>query len=117
MSMKIYRELDNLPQFERSIITIGSFDGVHQGHKRIIEQLHQLKEIYDGTSVVITFHPHPRQVIYPKDHSLRLLTTLEEKIDLFKKLKIDHLVIVSFSIEFSQWTPREYIENFLIKRF
>jgi len=77
---------------------------------------HLAKEI-DGESVIITFDPHPRKIIYPKDDSLQLLTTLEEKIDLCESFGVDNLVIVPFSIEFSQQLPREYVEKFLIGAF
>ena len=115
--MKIYRELDNLPQFNNAVVTIGSFDGLHTGHGKIIDHLKLLAKECVGESVVITFHPHPRQIIYPNDQSMKLLNTIEEKIMLFRNTGIDHLVIAPFSIEFSQISAQEYIEDFLLKNF
>lgn len=115
--MNIFRSLEEIPIIERAVITIGSFDGVHRGHQKIISRINQLAREIDGSSVMITFDPHPRSVIYPKDDSLSLLNTLDEKIALLAQYGIDNLIIIPFSIEFSQLLPREYIENFLLKYF
>lgn len=113
--MKVYRSVEDLPKFKNAVITIGSFDGVHLGHQKILHRITQLAREIDGESVVVTFNPHPRQIIYPKDLDLSLLTSLEERIDLIGQNKIDHLLIVPFTVEFSQQAAREYIEKFIIK--
>jgi riboflavin kinase/FMN adenylyltransferase len=115
--MKVYRDLDTLPKFNNAVLTIGSFDGVHSGHQKIIERVVQTAKEKKGESILITFHPHPRQVIYPKDRSLKLLNTLDEKLALLEKFGIQNVVIVSFSVEFSQISPIEYIETFLVDKF
>jgi len=115
--MNISLNLDDLPSFSRTVITIGAFDGVHGGHRKILKRVQQLAKEHDAESVVITFHPHPREVIYPKDTSLKLLTSLDEKFPHFEEIGIDHVVVVPFTIEFSQMIPREYVENFLIQKF
>jgi riboflavin kinase/FMN adenylyltransferase len=115
--MKIFRDIKDLPSFKNAVITIGSFDGVHRGHQKIIKRINHLAKEIDGESVIITFYPHPRKIIYPKDNSLELLTSLEEKIALCRNYGVDNMVIVPFSIEFSQQNPREYIEKFLIGLF
>ncbi len=115
--MNVYRDLKDLPTFERTVITIGSFDGLHAGHQKILKQLKQIARSNGVESIVITFDPHPRHIIYPKDDSLRLLTTLDEKIELFRKSGIDNLVLVPFTIEFSQMSAEEYVQNFLIEHF
>ncbi|TVR86261.1 MAG: bifunctional riboflavin kinase/FAD synthetase [Saprospirales bacterium] len=115
--MKVYRDIDHLPEFRKSVVTIGSFDGVHLGHKKILDRVKDYARQYKAPSIVVTFDPHPRQVIYPGDKSLELITSLREKVILFEKTGIDHLVIVPFTVEFAQLIPQEYIENFLIKRF
>ena len=115
--MRIFRDINALPDFKNAVITIGSFDGLHRGHQKIIKRINHLAKEINGESIIITFDPHPRKIIYPKDNSLELLTTLDEKIDLCKKFNVDNLVIVPFSIEFSQQPPREYIEKFLINTF
>lgn len=99
------------------MITIGSFDGVHCGHQKIIQQVNHLARSIDGESVVITFHPHPRQVIYPKDNTLQLITLTEEKVRLLEQFQVDHVVVVPFTIEFSQQNADEYIQKFLIEKF
>lgn len=115
--MQVHQKLNNLPAFTKSVLTIGSFDGVHIGHQKIIKRIKALATEIQGESVIITFHPHPRQVIYPNDKSLQLLTSLDEKLALFEKFGVDHVVVVPFSIEFSQQHPDEYIEKFLYDKF
>ena len=115
--MKVFNDLNNLPDFNNAVITIGSFDGVHQGHQKILEQVNHLADSVNGESIVITFHPHPRQVVYPKDNSLKLLNTIEEKVLMMEHFRVDNLVVVPFTIEFSQINADEYIEKFLIEKF
>ncbi len=115
--MKIHRSLGNLPNFRNSVITFGTFDGVHLGHQKIIRQIISVAKETKGESIVVTFDPHPRSIVYPKDKSLKLLTTLNEKINLFKKTGLDHLVILPFTVEFSQIPAREYVDRFIIKNF
>ncbi len=115
--MKVHQALDQLPKFRNAVITIGSFDGVHCGHQKIIQKVKQLAQRVDGESILITFHPHPRQVIYPRDTSLKLITTIDEKVRLFEHFGVDHVVIVPFTIEFSQQSADEYIQKFLLDKF
>ncbi len=115
--MKVYYNLDELPKFENTVITIGSFDGVHSGHQKILERVSQLAQSIDSQSVVITFHPHPRLIINPHDPSVKLLTTTEEKVNLLEKYGIDNVVIVPFNKEFAEQSPDNYIQNFLVKYF
>jgi len=115
--MKVYRGLDNLPPFDGPVITIGSFDGVHYGHQKLIERIRSEADSMGKETIVITFDPHPRQVVYPKDKTLQLINTTPERIALFENFGIDHLVIVPFTVEFSQQPADEYIENFLVKKF
>lgn len=115
--MKVFKNLASLPNFKNAVITIGSFDGVHSGHQKIIERVKQLAQSIDGESVLITFHPHPRLIIYPKDNSLKLITTIEEKVQRFEQYGIDNVIILPFTIEFSQLSADEYIQNFLVKQF
>lgn len=115
--MKIHRDLHHLPKFRNAVITIGSFDGVHRGHQKLVERVRGLAREAEGESVVVTFHPHPRQVVYPKDDTLKLLSTVEEKIALLERYGVDHVVIVPFTVEFSQQSADEYIEKFLVEKF
>lgn len=115
--MKVFKSLDQLPEFKNAVITIGSFDGVHQGHREIIKRLNTLAQKVNGESIVITFHPHPRLIVYPQDKSLQLITSIDEKVELFKHSGIDNLVIAPFTVAFSQLGADEYIEKFLVNRF
>jgi len=114
--MQVHYHLENLPLFTNAAVTIGTFDGVHTGHQKIIAALKEEAQKINGESVVITFHPHPRKIVNP-DNRLQLINTLEEKIELLEKTGIDHLVIVPFSEHFSSQSADEYIENFLIEKF
>ena len=115
--MNIFKGLSALPEFRNSVITIGSYDGVHQGHLKILKHIQQLAEANDGVDVVITFHPHPREIVYPKDADLQILTSLDEKLEYFRRAGVSNVVVVPFTIEFSQQSAQEYIEKFLVSRF
>lgn len=115
--MNIYKNIKELPTFKNAVITIGSFDGVHSGHQKILVRVKNLAEEIDGESVVITFYPHPRNIIDSADQEINVLNTLDEKINLLEKIGIKNMVVVPFSFEFSQQAPREYIENFIIACF
>lgn len=117
--MKVHRDINRLPQFSNAAITIGTFDGVHSGHRQIIHQLKKEASVNEGESVIITFDPHPRMILNLKKNqpSIRLLTTLSEKIELLNKQGIDHLVIVPFTLDFSNQPAEEYISEFLVARF
>lgn len=115
--MNIFRNIKELPEFKNAVVTIGSFDGVHSGHQKILARVKSLAEELDGESVVITFYPHPRQIVDPSGQELSILNTLDEKLDLLKKFGIKNVVVIPFSFEFSRQAPREYIENFIIACF
>lgn len=115
--MEVHTEISVLPSFRNTVVTIGTFDGVHLGHRRIIDQLKQEAKNIKGETVIITFHPHPRKIVGTDQPTIHLINTLEEKKDLLKKLNIDHFVIVPFTEEFSRQSASEYVEDFLIKYF
>jgi riboflavin kinase/FMN adenylyltransferase len=115
--MQIHHNTDQLPVFRRAVVTIGTFDGVHTGHARILHQLREEAARTGGETVIITFFPHPRKVVRGGSHDVRLINTLREKIGLLSWQKIDHLVIVPFTEAFSQLTAQEYIEAFLLAKF
>lgn len=115
--MQIHRDINNLPQFRNAVITIGTFDGVHLGHKQIIDNLKSEAVKAGGESVIITFHPHPRKVVSSVITGVRLINTLPERIELLEKTGIDHLVIVPFTDYFASQEAEEYISDFLVARF
>ena len=115
--MQVYRDIDNLPLFHNAVVTIGTFDGVHVGHRQIINKLKVEAIKVNGESVIITFHPHPRKVISSAILGVRLINTLEEKIEVLAGLGIDHLVIVPFTDAFANQPAEEYIRDFLFEKF
>lgn len=114
--MQVHRDLKKLPAFRNAVITIGTFDGVHTGHQHILQQLQEAAHACNGETVIITFDPHPREVL-AGDKTVRLLTTLEEKIELLAHWGIHHLVVVPFTREFSELSATAYLEDFLISTF
>lgn len=115
--MQVHRDIDNLPKFTNAVITIGTFDGVHLGHRQIINKLKEEAKKVNGETVIITFHPHPKKVISSAILGIRLINTLEEKIEVFSGLGIDHLVIVPFTDAFANQPAEEYVRNFIYERF
>jgi riboflavin kinase/FMN adenylyltransferase len=113
--MRVFKNLEDLPKFKNAIITIGTFDGVHKGHQKLLERLKDLAASENGESILITFHPHPRFVLQPGNKDLKLLNTLEEKIAILEYYGLDNLIVAPFSKEFSQMPALSYIENFLVK--
>ena len=107
--MLVHRDLSHLPHFRNAVVTIGTFDGVHSGHRKIIEQLKREAEKVDGETIIITFHPHPRRIVHEGQSAVPILTTLPEKIALLQSLHIDHLVVIPFDAAFSNQTAEEYI--------
>lgn len=115
--MKVHFDTDNLPEFRNAVITIGTFDGVHMGHRQIIDKLKSEAKANDGETVIITFHPHPRKVVSSTILGIRLINTLDEKTELLDQLGIDHLVVVPFTDAFANQPAEDYIRNFLIEKF
>jgi riboflavin kinase / FMN adenylyltransferase len=115
--MKIHRDIDNLPVFRNAVITIGTFDGVHMGHRQVIDKLKTEAAAIGGESVIITFHPHPRKVVSSTILGIRLINTLDEKLVLLEQLGIDHTVVVPFTDAFANQPAEDYIRNFLVERF
>ena len=115
--MNIYRDITELPLFKNAIITIGTFDGVHNGHRQILNQLIEEANEVDGTPVVITFYPHPKQIVGNDLSSVLVLNTLEEKSALLAEVGIEHLVVVPFTKEFAEQSAEDYIKNFLVRSF
>ena len=113
--MKVHYGIDSLKEIKNPIITVGTFDGVHLGHQKIIERLKKLANNTHGETVLLTFEPHPRKVLF-KNQTLKLINTLEEKINLLDTYGLDHLVIYPFTQEFSNLSARSYIEELLIKK-
>lgn len=114
--MRIFYGTGQLSDFSKAVITIGTFDGVHQGHKKILQSVVSAAKEIGGTSILITFNPHPRKLIFPNE-PLKLLSTLEERLALVEDAGIDVTVVVPFTQEFAAMSADDYIRNFLVKIF
>ncbi len=113
--MKIYHGLEDFTPLRNAVVTIGTFDGVHLGHRKIVKRLASVAQRISGKTVLLTFWPHPRLVLNP-DYDLKLLTTMEEKTALLEKYGIDHLVRIRFTEEFADLSSEEYIRNILVEK-
>jgi riboflavin kinase/FMN adenylyltransferase len=115
ISVKIHYSLENF-KASKPVVTIGTFDGLHKGHQMVVSQLKDIAKGIGGESVIFTFYPHPRVITSPSENSLRLLTTKNEKILLFEKMGIDHLIIYPFNKAFSELSYSEFVEKILVKQ-
>ena len=112
--MKIYNHLSEFSKLNNAIVTIGTFDGVHFGHQKIIKQLVEKAKADGGESVILTFFPHPRMIIDPENQDLKMINTINEKAEILKSLGVDHLIITPFTRDFSNQLPEDYIKNTLV---
>ena len=113
--MRIFRSIEEAAGIKNPVVTTGSFDGVHIGHKTILNRLKMLATKYNGESVLITFDPHPRKVLYPETvgKDLKLINSQEEKLILLQKAGLNNLIIVNFTKEFSKITSEEFVRDYL----
>ncbi len=114
--MAVFFEIDHLPAFRKAAITIGTFDGVHNGHKAILKEVVNHASAAGGESILLTFEPHPRKVLFP-DQPIGIITPLKQKIQLILDTGIRHIVVVPFTSFFANMTAEEYISNFIVQRF
>src|SRR5476651_713950 len=114
--MKIYHNINEFKPVANAVVTIGTFDGVHMGHRKIISKITELAKASGGESVILTFFPHPRMILNPEDQDLKLITTIAEKAELLQGLGIDHLIVTPFSRDFSNLSALEYIHDILVAR-
>ncbi len=113
--MKIYQGVEEFTKLENAIVTTGTFDGVHIGHRKILQRLNDLAKKVNGESVLLTFYPHPRMVLQ-ESTDLKLLTTIEEKSNLLEEIGIDHLIIQAFTKDFSRTTSLEFVRDILVNQ-
>lgn len=114
--MKIFEGLNAAISIQNPVVTIGTFDGVHVGHQKIIERLNAEAKKTGGKSVLFTFHPHPRLVLNPGDTSLKLLQTQTEKIRKLTEIGLQNLIVYPFSLGFSNLTAEEFVRDILVKK-
>jgi len=113
--VSVFYNISELSQVTNSIVTIGTFDGVHLGHQKIIKRLVELKQKQGGEIVLFTFDPHPRKILFPEQKDLKLITTTEEKCDILKQFGVDHVLVYPFTTEFSKMQAQDYISNIIVK--
>ena len=113
--MKIYHNLSEFKALKNAVVTIGTFDGVHIGHQKIIKQVVDRATEKSAESVILTFFPHPRMIIDPENQSLKMISTLDEKAEMMDELGVDHLIITPFTRDFSNQTPADYIKSILVE--
>ncbi len=111
--MEIIKDLKDFKPSGPVILTQGTFDGVHHGHRKILETVIKKAKSRDGVSVLLTFYPHPRLVLYPDDNQLKLITTISEKASILEELGLDYLIIQPFTKELSRLSPYQYIKEIL----
>lgn len=114
--MKIFNGFDQLSEIPNPVLTIGTFDGVHLGHQKILQMLNNEAKKIGGESVLFTFYPHPRMVLLPNSHGLKLIQTQEEKIEKLEKMGLQNLIILPFTKEFSNLSATEFVEEYLVNR-
>lgn len=113
--MKIYNHFSEFKKLSNAVATIGTFDGVHYGHQKIIKRLCELAKSTGGESVILTFFPHPRLIIDPENQDMKMINTISEKAKILAGLGVDHLIITPFTRDFSNLTPQEYIREILVE--
>lgn len=113
--MKIYHGLEEFRQLEYAVVTSGTFDGVHFGHQKILERLNEITKKNGGESVLLTYWPHPRMLLFP-DQELFLLSSIEEKAKLLSQRHVDHLIVIPFTAEFAAMSSEEFIFDILVNK-
>lgn len=106
--MKVYRELHPIEKDKHAVVTIGTFDGLHLGHQKIINRMKEVAAGINGETVILSFFPHPRMILHPEDTWLKLLNTIPEKIELLEKMGVDNLIITPFTRDFSNMSCDEF---------
>jgi riboflavin kinase/FMN adenylyltransferase len=114
--MNVYQGIEEFKMLPNAVVTIGTFDGVHLGHQKILSRLKEVAEETKAETVVLTFFPHPRMVLQPDDNDLKLITTMNERIELLRKYGVNHLIIQPFSKEFSRMSAMEFVRDILVNK-
>jgi riboflavin kinase/FMN adenylyltransferase len=112
--LRVFSGIDQYDRIGETCLTTGTFDGVHLGHRKIIQMLNDFAREEGRRSVLLTFHPHPRKVLFPDDHGLQLLTTMDEKLELLEAAGLDDVIIHPFSKAFSRFNAVEYVRDLLV---
>lgn len=114
--MRVFQDFESVGEINNAVLTIGTFDGVHKGHQKIIERLNKEAEMIGGESVLFTFYPHPRMVLYPESHGLKLIQTQAEKIDKLRSIGLQNVIVHPFTKDFSRLTALEFVRDYLVNK-
>jgi riboflavin kinase/FMN adenylyltransferase len=114
--LRVIHDIADFKPEKQVVLTQGTFDGVHIGHQKILKQVVEEAKRMNGVSVLLTFYPHPRLVLYPDDNDLKLLTTIEEKVDIVRNLGIDYVIILPFTKELSRLRADEFVREILVNQ-
>lgn len=114
--MKIYHHIDLFQPAPNAVVTVGTFDGVHLGHQQIFATMTEEARKTGGETVVVTFYPHPRLVIHPDSKNLKFINTQEKKYEIISRSRIDHLIVLPFTREFSNLSSAEFVKRFLVEK-
>lgn len=113
--MRIYQNINDFPKATFAVVTVGTFDGLHLGHQKIIQRMKELAKENNGETILVTFDPHPRLVVNVNSHEIKFINTQKRKFDLLEKLGIDHLIIIPFTKEFAKTSSEDFIKEYLIE--
>jgi riboflavin kinase/FMN adenylyltransferase len=114
--VKIYTDIEEFQSIKNPVLTIGTFDGVHVGHQKIIEKMQEIARKTDGETVIFTFYPHPRMVVNPTNHGIELIQSQQEKLKKLASLGIDHVIVYPFTKEFSDITAASFVSDLLVNQ-
>lgn len=113
--MKVHTDFSSYIDIKNPVVTVGTFDGVHLGHQKILNRIKKIASSVNGETVLLTFHPHPRKVLF-NDNTVKLIHTLNEKIQVLEKKGLDHLVIYPFTRSFSTYSAQKYVEELIVNK-
>ena len=114
--MKIYNSVEEFSPDFKVVLTLGTFDGVHIGHQSIVNKLNEYTEKNGGESVLLTFYPHPRHVLFPEDQKLKLLSTIEERCKMLEGYGLKHFIIQEFTSDFSRIKSVNFVRDILVNQ-
>jgi len=114
--LRIFNDLNTISEIPNPVVTIGTFDGVHLGHQKILQTLLDEAKGVDGESVLLTFYPHPRMILFPESHGMKLLQTQAEKMEKLSEYGLQNLIIYPFSFDFSRLTALEFVRDILVDK-